>query len=106
MTGPLVIPSRFRGPPGSGNGGYVCGCIAAHVDGSATVTLRRPAPLATVMAVELDGRGCVRIHDGSTLIAEATCSPGGPAVEVPDPVSMAEAHAAVGGALLHRSVFP
>src|SRR5580658_8526495 len=89
----LTIPSRFCGPPGSGNGGYVCGRIAAYVDGPVTVTLRRPAPLATVMAVELDVQGCVRIHDGPTLIAEATSSPGGPAVEVPDPVSMAEAHA-------------
>jgi hypothetical protein len=24
----LVIPARFRGPSGSGNGGYVCGRIA------------------------------------------------------------------------------
>ena len=29
MKGSLVIPSRFCGPPGSGNGGYVCGRIAA-----------------------------------------------------------------------------
>ena len=29
----LVIPARFRGPSGSGNGGYVCGRIAAYADG-------------------------------------------------------------------------
>ena len=29
MTESLVIPARFCGPPGSGNGGYVCGRIAA-----------------------------------------------------------------------------
>ena len=38
----LTIPSRFNGPAGVGNGGYVCGRIAAYVDGPATVTLRRP----------------------------------------------------------------
>ena len=40
----LTIPSRFNGPAGVGNGGYVCGRIAAYVDGPATVTLRQAAP--------------------------------------------------------------
>src|SRR5215472_13329794 len=79
MTDSLVIPSRFCGPRDSGNGGYVCGRIAAYVDGPATVTLRRPPPLATPMAVEPDAGGSVRIHHGRTLIAEATSSPGRPA---------------------------
>jgi hypothetical protein len=51
MTESLVISSRFCGPPGSGNGGYVCGRIAEYIDGRVTVTLRRPSPLATPMAV-------------------------------------------------------
>ena len=29
----LTIPSRFNGPAGIGNGGYVCGRIAAYVSG-------------------------------------------------------------------------
>ena len=33
MTDSLVISSRFCGPPGSGNGGYVCGRVAAYLDG-------------------------------------------------------------------------
>src|SRR6202050_2343459 len=74
---PITVSARFCGPPGSGNGGYVCGRIAAYVDGPVTVTLRRPAPLATVMAVELDGQGCVRIHDGPPPLAEAHAAPGG-----------------------------
>src|SRR5262249_49760578 len=93
MTDSLVIPARFCRPPGSGNGGYVCGRIAAYVDGPATVTLRRPPPLATPMAVKRDADGSVRIHHGSTLIAEAACSPGSLAPQIPGPVSMAEAHA-------------
>jgi hypothetical protein len=96
MTDSLLIPSRFCGPPGSGNGGYVCGRIAAYVDGPVTVTLRRPPPLATPMAVERGGESSVRIHHGRTLIAEATSSPGSPAPEIPGPVSTAEAHAVAG----------
>src|ERR1700720_3441942 len=96
MTAPIIVPSRFRGPPGSGNGGYVCGRIAAYIDGPATVTLRRPPALATPMAVERDGESSVRIHHGRTLIAEAASSPGSPAVEIPGTVSLAEAHAVAG----------
>ena len=107
MTESLVIPSRFRGPPGSGNGGYVCGRIAAYVDGPGTVTLRRPPPLATPMAVERGGEGAVRIRHGRMLIAEATCSPGSPAPEIPGPVSIAEAHAVAGCARYYADpVFP
>lgn len=95
------------GPPGSGNGGYVCGRIAAYVDGPVTVTLRRPAPLATPMAVERDEEGSVRIHHGRTLIAEATSSPRSPALEIPDPVSTAQAHAVAGRSRYYTDpVFP
>ncbi len=107
MTDSLVIPSRFCGPPGSGNGGYVCGRIAAYADGPVTVTLRRPPPLATPMAVERGGDSSVRLHHRGMLIAEATSSPGRPALEIPGPVSLAEAHAAVGGARYYADpVFP
>jgi len=106
-TESLVIPSRFCGPPGSGNGGYVCGRVAAYLDGPATVTLRRPPPLATPMTVERDGESSVRIHHGRTLIAEAASSPGSPAPEIPGPVSMAEAHAVAGCARYYADpVFP
>jgi hypothetical protein len=107
LTDSLVIPSRFCGPPDSGNGGYVCGRIAAYVDGPVTVTLRQPPPLAAPMTVERDGEGSVRIHHGRTLIAEATSSPGSPAPEIPGPVSIAEAHAVAGRARYYSDpVFP
>ena len=107
MKGSLVIPSRFCGPPGSGNGGYVCGRIAAYVDGPVTVTLRRPPPLATPMTVERDGESSVRIHHGQALIGEATISPASPAQEIPGPVSVAEAHAVAGRARYYTDpVFP
>jgi hypothetical protein len=62
----LLVPSRFCGPPVSGNGGWTCGAMAELVHGhpadhaapwpAITVTLRRPPPLDTpVLASETDG---------------------------------------------------
>ena len=107
MTDSLVIPSRFCGPTGSGNGGYVCGRIAAYLDDPVTVTLRRPPPLGTPMAVEQDGESSIRIRHASTLIAEAVCSPGRSAPEIPGPVSIAEARAVAGRARYYTDpLFP
>jgi hypothetical protein len=105
MTDSLVIPSRFCGPPGSGNGGYVCGRIAAYIDGPATVTLRRPPPLATPMAVERDGERSVRIHHGPALIAEATSAPDLPAPGIPGPVGAAAARTAAGRSRYYTDPF-
>lgn len=67
----LVIPESFRGPPKSGNGGYVCGRVARHLAPATTaeVTLRSPPPLDVPMTVERD-RGGVQVHLGETLVAE------------------------------------
>jgi hypothetical protein len=94
MTKSLVIPPRFCGPPGSGNGGYTCGRIAAHLDGPAEVTLRRPPPLATPMTVQRDGESSVRVLHGGTLVAEGIRLPDGLGLELPGPVSIPEARAA------------
>ena len=102
----LTIPSRFNGPAGIGNGGYVCGRIAAYVDGPATVTLRRPPPLDTPMEVERDDEGSVRLRHGRTLIGEAAPSSAGPH-EITVTVSAAQADAAAGSARYFRDpVFP
>jgi hypothetical protein len=104
MIGSLVIVSRFCGPPDSGNGGYVCGLIAGYLDGPAEVTLRKPPPLETPLNLERDGGGSVRVRDGQTLIAEATSSPNGRALQLPDPVSVQQARSA--GARSHLRVHP
>jgi hypothetical protein len=66
----ITIASRFNGPPGSGNGGYVCGLLARAIDGPAEVSLRAPPPLETPLALDReDGR--VRLMHGETVIAEA-----------------------------------
>jgi hypothetical protein len=107
VTESLIIPSRFCGPPGSGNGGYVCGRVAAYADGPVSVMLRRPPPLDTPMNVERDGEGSVRIHHGRTLIAETIPAAGSPALEIPGLVSVAEALAAEGRARYYTDpVFP
>ena len=106
MTNALTIPSRFCGPSGIGNGGYVCGRIAAYVDGPVTVTLRRPPPLDTPMPVEKD-EGSVRVFHDRTLIGEAAPSPDGRALEITSVVSPAEATAAAGRARYFTDpVFP
>ena len=85
---PIVIPSRFRGPVDSGNGGYTCGVVAAAAGGGVEVTLRRPPPLDRPLAVERDGRR-VRVLDDGVLVAEA--APAEWDVEVPRPPTWDEA---------------
>jgi hypothetical protein len=67
----VVVKYRFRGPPTSANGGYVCGVIARSLDGPVEVTLRRPPPLNVQMRLShlLDGHAS--LDDGDGVIAEA-----------------------------------
>ena len=78
----VTIPARFRGPPASGNGGYVCGTFAALLDFpqriaadlAPQVTLRSPVPLDQPMEVRRD-KDVLTVHHGDTLIAEASMVP-------------------------------
>jgi hypothetical protein len=63
------IDRRFCGPVQSGNGGYVCGRIARHVPGVATVRLAIPPPLETPLQVDVTD-GVVRLLSGTTLVGE------------------------------------
>jgi hypothetical protein len=65
----LSIDRRFRGPDQSGNGGYVCGRIARHVPGTATVRLAIPPPLETPLHVDVTD-GVARLMAGTTLVGE------------------------------------
>ena len=66
MTVTVRIDPRFHGPPGSGNGGYTCGVLAALVGEPAEVTLRSPPPLDVAMSFR-DG---TLLH-GEHVVAEA-----------------------------------
>jgi hypothetical protein len=87
----LTVARRFCGPPNSGNGGYVCGRVAAHIAGGASVRLKAPPPLETALAIIVSGSG-VQLRRGETVVAE-----GQPAVvdiAVPPAPSFADAEEA------------
>jgi hypothetical protein len=102
---PLVIAGRFNGPPGSGHGGYSAGCTAALVGTGATeVTLRRPPPLETPLAVVRHDGGAALV-DGERLVAEAR--PAELALDGPPPAGLGAAAAAVARfAWVHDHPFP
>jgi hypothetical protein len=93
MSETVSIPNRFNGPLTSGHGGYSSGLIARFVEGQAVVTLRSPVPLDTPLEVNREDDGSVRVLEGETLVAEARSTPE-LALEVPEPVSVDEAHLA------------
>ncbi len=75
----LVVPSRFHGPPGSGNGGWCAGALSRYLPGAATVAVRlsAPPPLDRAMAVDVeegpDGRPLrATARDGDTVVLTAT----------------------------------
>ena len=97
----ITIPHRYCGPPESGNGGWVCGTVAAHVPTTlprpaVTVRLASPPPLDRPLALEAevaDGALVVRLLDRGHLVASGTASPDF-ADDVPPAVSLEQARAA------------
>ncbi|NHI19644.1 hypothetical protein H9L10_00870 [Phycicoccus endophyticus] len=78
----MTVPRRFRGPPDSGNGGWVSGTLAGHVrttgeHPAVTVRLNAPPPLDRPLPVvgdsgELLAAGAtLRLLDGDVLVATA-----------------------------------
>ena len=94
MANTVVIDRRFNGPPDSANGGYTCGLLARAIDGPAEVTLRKPPPLERELRVARDGERRLLL-DGEELVAEAGAV--APDWEVPEPVAIEDARAAVPG---------
>jgi len=92
MNTQTAIPARFNGPPTSGNGGYSCGLLAAHVSGCACVRLHVPPPLDTPLHIKQTGDGAA-LYDGDTLVGTAAAS----ALELAAPAapSLTEAEAAM-----------
>lgn len=104
----LTVSPLRAGPPGCGNGGWVCGLLTERLDDlvpaegdltSATVRLSAPTPLERPLRWEVDGSvadgGDLSVHllDGDTLLGTArrTTDPG---LAIPPPVSLEEARAA------------
>jgi hypothetical protein len=70
----LQIAERFRGPPRSGNGGYVCGLIAKHLKGSCAVRLKAAPPLDTELRLESTVEQS-RLYHEDTIIGEGKAAP-------------------------------
>jgi hypothetical protein len=91
----MIIPARFNGPPGTGNGGYCAGTFAEAIQSASTagagvveVTLRIPPPLDTPLSM-VDRR--IQTADGATV---ADVAPAGPIDTVVPPVGYSDALAA------------
>jgi hypothetical protein len=95
----VTIHEKFRGPPSSGNGGYVSGVMAkilkdqGSLDASVAVevTLRAPIPLDAPMEISLEG-SLLSMRRGELLIAEARAAD--LQMEVPLPATREQALAA------------
>jgi len=98
----LIVPSRFCGPPSSGNGGWSAGAISAYAGDECpddhtrpwpaiTVSLMAPPPLEVPMTVASADAGVVATYDGKPVLA-ARCTTDDVA-EV-EPVTPEEARAA------------
>lgn len=87
----LIIHTRFRGPPASGNGGYVCGLLGECFDAPAEVTLHRPPPLETELDLRPDGDSLILWARDERI---ATASPVHLELELPDPVGWDDAREA------------
>ena len=90
----ITIAGQFRGPPSSGNGGYVSGLLAEEIDGPAKVMLRAIIPLdAPLTLAKTDGRLTLTGPDG-TLVATAEPASADALPSPPAPPSFADARAA------------
>jgi hypothetical protein len=88
----VAIEKRFCGPPKSANGGYVCGLLAAYIEGNAEITLLAPPPLGEPLSI-------VAVEHGIELRKqEKTLARGrGASIDLPEipTASFREAHDAI-----------
>ena len=104
MKDEVVIERRFNGPPNSAHGGYACAVAAQLLDWSAEVSLKAPPPLESPLSVRRDGEGVALEQDGQVVIAGR---PAQPELDVPEPVSLADAEAAAAACpWLEKHPFP
>lgn len=102
----VAIDARFTGIPGVAHGGYLAGVLAGALGAaSSTVRLRRPVPTARALRLDRVAADRVELRDGEDLLAEGTSAVF--ALDVPRPVSLAEAEAVARRAPAHEEhVFP
>src|SRR6476660_3143988 len=83
---------RFGGPPKSANGGYVCGLLAAYIEGNAEITLLAPPPLGEPLCI-IAGERSVELRTQEKTLARGRKV----SIDLPEiPVaSFCEAHDAI-----------
>lgn len=69
--GDLFVEPRFCGPPGTVNGGFACGAVAARWGGAAEVTLIRPVPPSRPLPVRRTDDRTLTVLDRGAPLAEA-----------------------------------
>jgi hypothetical protein len=67
----IQVATRFCGPPGSANGGYICGLVAGHIHQPVTVRLLKSAPLDTALELHGVGPGLWAVDDAGAHYIEA-----------------------------------
>ena len=95
MTGQsdeVHILRRFRGPPTSGNGGYVCGLVAEWIDGPAEVRLLAPIPLEVPLHRRREETE-VTLADATNVYARGRALDEGLSLDPPSPPDEAELEA-------------
>ncbi len=97
----LIVPYRFHGPPGSGNGGWCSGALSAYLPGAPAVQVRlgAPPPLAVALPVEVIGEPGSRQAtatgpDGPVLSGTEVSPAAAAALTVVPPVDLDLAHEA------------
>jgi hypothetical protein len=83
----LVVPTRFNGPPHSGNGGWTCGALAERFAEGAAVQVRlsAPPPLDVPLTV-IEREGAVTASDAAGPVATAVVVPNPFTEPAPQPV--------------------
>lgn len=77
----ISFAPQFCGPPNSGNGGYVCGVLARHIEGPATSVLRARVPLDEHLHLANDDDAVVLTDEAGALVGRAEPSD----LELPEP---------------------
>jgi hypothetical protein len=108
MARTITIEGRYCGPPGLGNGGYVCGVVAAAIPldatGAAEVTLRRGTPVDRPLILD-DTPADAALRDGDDVLVSARATTLDLAVPRPPDFARAQ-HAAAGYPGFAHALYP
>ncbi len=95
---PLVVPARFNGPDGSGNGGWTAGALADRLtsgpDDVIQVRLSSPPPLDVPLTLTTGPDGALHAQHGGLAVARARRVEPPQVAAAPEPVSWAQARLA------------